>query len=122
MKGINVKDMRKVIILASTFVGLNAFAGYNCHKLNDNGSLGPALVNLSSLEMDSSVLSGLSTPISMEGATFIKYQFWADAGDGFSMVQFIGIKDILGEEGNAILTVKNLFCKWDGAIDEGGQL
>ncbi len=117
--------MKSLIVLffVSFFCGpLSVQAAYSCHKLIDeDGGVGPALVSLQALMKDSnSRLVTLRSPFFMEGATFIKYQYWASAGDNTHMVQFIGVNDLLDDDGLPTIAIQNLFCIDDGTVEEGG--
>lgn len=116
-----MKNFKIPFFILVFLISLNAYGGYDCYQLRDeNGGVGPSLVNLYFLEEDPSSLSSLRSPLSFEGSTFVKYQFWADAGDGYYLVHFVGIEDSLNESGEAVLATQNLFCKSDGFVEEGG--
>ncbi len=96
-----------------------SWAGFNCHKLiDDDGHLGPKVVTLDYLEMDSDSLSDLWEPLRVEGGTFVKYQYWVDADNGYHMVHFVGISDTL-ERGAPEMMTLNLFCKKNESEEEG---
>jgi hypothetical protein len=115
-----MKNFKTLFLTIALHMGMNAYGGYDCYQLTDNEDLGRVVVNVRTLEEDPPVLSSLRSPLWFEGATFIKYQFWADAGDGFSVVHFVGVEDSLNEEGEAVLATKDLLCKNDGSVEEGG--
>lgn len=108
------------ILMISLLFSNVSYAGYDCYRANDDGTHGASLVNIERLEKDTQVLQSLMwNNFLYEGSTFIKYQYWADAGGGYHMVQFLGLSDSL-VDGAPQLEALMLFCKRDNFIGEGG--
>jgi hypothetical protein len=108
-----------LLLLATFFFSTLAHAGYQCSALlDDDGNLGRVVVTLDVLDKDPEVLQTLRDLFYFEDATFVKYQYWIDAGQGFHMVHFIGVSNELNRDGSPELVTKNLFCKDDGFVEE----
>lgn len=115
-----MKNYLILLFLPIAFFSSISFAGYDCHELvDDSGKLGPKVVKIDDLDKDSDVISTLWDILNYRGASFVKYQFWVDVGDGYNMVHFSGISDKLLDGAPELKTI-NLFCKNDGFIEEGG--
>jgi|GEM_PF-4954162 len=98
-----------------------ALAGYDCFTLESDGSLSEnPSASISSLSEDSSLLQSAEKIIFINGETYFKYQYWADAGDGYHLVHFVGIESVLDEDEGPQLITQNLLCKKDDSVEEGG--
>ena len=125
LKKINLKGnyMSKKIVAAfivSLILSSHSYGGYSCHELiNENGEYGPSIVKLDVLKKDVDLLQSLWDIFYYDDVSFIKYQYWIDAGGGYHMVQFTGITNSL-VDGAPELKNLNLFCKDDNFQVEGG--
>ena len=114
-----LKKYSLLLIISFLFSSLS-HAGYDCYKANDDGTHGKSLVNIDRLEKDLDVLQSIfHGAFYYDGSTYIKYQYWGDAGNGYNMVYFSGLSDSL-VDGAPQQKGLLLFCKNDGFIGEGG--
>jgi hypothetical protein len=121
-KGVMMKYLQTIIFTSVLAVVGSAQAGYNCHNGFDeetNTLTGDVVVSISYLEKDISKMGTLWSPWVKDDQTFIKYQYWAPAGNDIYLVHFIGINDELDKDGNPTIATLNLFCA-DDKLDEGG--
>jgi hypothetical protein len=113
--------MKRTLIFITLFSFSTTFAGYDCFSANDDGTYNPTpVITIQSLEKDTTVLQDLNQILYIGGESYVKYQYWAEAGDGFHMVSFIGIGRELEEGAWPQIVSKQLFCKDNGAVEEGG--
>ena len=113
--------MKKQLLLSIAILSFSFIsqAAYECSALiDDDGNLGHVVVTLDYLEKDTEVLQTLRNFFYFEGATYVKYQYWLDAGEGFHMVHFVGVSNELNDGAPELIT-QNLFCKSDGLVEEG---